>query len=139
MKRLLLFLFLFLPLSIHAQKISLDSIKAMSPKEGLFYALEHYEIYEPHIVYAQAVLETGHFRSDLCVNHGNLFGIYDSRKKAYKHYANWVESVLDYKNSVQSKYKGGDYYTFLEQLPYAQDKEYTNKLRKIARRYIQYD
>ena len=139
MKRLLLFLFLFLPLSIHAQKISLDSIKAMSPKEGLFYALEHYDIYEPHIVYAQAVLETGHFKSGLCVKHGNLFGIYDSRAKQYKHYAHWVESVLDYKNSVQSKYKGGDYYNFLRYLPYASDPEYLTKVRKISEKYIQYE
>lgn len=138
MKRKLITILLLLPLSLGAQTISLDSIKAMTPADGLFYAIEYYNLYEPHIVYAQAVLETGHFRSALAKK-GNLFGIYDSREKRYKTYAHWVESVEDYKNSVQSKYKGGDYYTFLEQLPYAQDKEYTNKLRKIARRYIQYE
>ncbi len=138
MKRLLLFLFLFLPLSIHAQKISLDSIKAMTPAEGLFYALEYYGVYEPHIVYAQAVLETGHFKSYLAKK-GNLFGIYDSRRKQYRTYSHWIESVKDYRDAVQSKYKGGDYYTFLENLPYASDPDYITKLRKIARRYIQYD
>ena len=139
MRKLLLFLFILLPMTIHAQEISLDSIKAMSPKEGLFYALEHYEIYEPHIVYAQAVLETGHFRSDLCVKHGNLFGIYDSRKKAYKNYAHWIDSVEDYKLSVQSKYKGGDYYDFLRDLPYASDERYIEKVASIAEKYIQYE
>lgn len=138
MKRLLLFLFLFLPLSIHAQKISLDSIKAMTPAEGLFYALEYYGVYEPHIVYAQAVLETGHFKSYLAKK-GNLFGIYDSRRKQYRTFSHWIESVKDYRDAVQSKYKGGDYYTFLENLPYASDPDYITKLRKIARRYIQYD
>lgn len=137
MKKLLLFLFLF-PALLHAQQLPLDSIRAMKPADGLFYALEYYQLYEPHIVYAQAVLETGHFRSSLA-KRGNLFGIYDSRRKQYRTYSHWIESVIDYRDAVQSKYKGGDYYTFLEQLPYAQDKEYTNKLRKIARRYIQYD
>ena len=138
MRKLLLFLFLLLPLTIHAQKVSLDSIMAMKPADGLFYALEHYEIYEPHIVYAQAVLETGHFKSALA-KHGNLFGIYDSRKKAYKHYGHWIESVLDYKNSVQSKYKGGDYYDFLRDLPYASDDEYITKIKRISEKYIQYE
>lgn len=138
MKRLLLFLFLFLPLSIHAEKISLDSIKAMTPAEGLFYALEYYGVYEPHIVYSQAVLETGHFKSYLAKK-GNLFGIYDSRRKQYRTYSHWIESVKDYKESVQSKYKGGDYYDFLRDLPYASDPEYLTKVRKIAEKYIQYD
>lgn len=138
MKRKLITILLLLPLSLGAQTISLDSIKAMTPADGLFYAIEYYNLYEPHIVYAQAVLETGHFKSSLAQK-GNLFGIYDSRRKQYRTYSHWIESVIDYRDAVQSKYKGGDYYTFLEQLPYAQDKEYTNKLRKIARRYIQYD
>lgn len=138
MKRKLITILLLLPLSLMAQTLSLDSIKAMTPADGLFYALEYYDIYEPHIVYAQAVLETGHFKSSLA-KHGNLFGIYDSRKKAYKHYAHWIESVLDYKNSVQSKYKGGDYYDFLRDLPYASDPEYLTKVRKISEKYIQYE
>ena len=138
MKKLLL-LILFFPAVVIAQQLPLDSIMAMKPADGLFYALEHYEIYEPHIVYAQAVLETGHFKSSLCVKHGNLFGIYDSRAKQYKHYAHWIESVLDYKNSVQSKYKGGDYYDFLRDLPYASDDEYITKIKRISEKYIQYE
>lgn len=111
---------------------------SMKPEDGLFYALEHYDIYEPHIVYAQAVLETGWFESQLAKK-GNLFGIYDSRRKVYKTYNHWVESVLDYKEDVQSKWKGGDYFYFLEHLPYAADPEYVKKVRKIAERFIKYD
>ena len=91
----------------------------------------------PDIVLAQARLETGNFTSKLCRTRHNIFGIKHGRN--YASYRSWRECVSDYKKRISSRYKGGDYYTFLEQLPYAQDKEYTNKLRKIARRYIQYD
>ena len=131
---------LFVALTAAAHTVlPLDSIKAMKPADGLFYALEYYEVMEPHIVYAQAVLETGHFKSNLCVKHGNLFGIYDSCAKAYKHYDHWTESVKDYRDSVQAKYHGGDYYHFLEVLPYATDTEYIRKVRQIAEQYIQYE
>mgnify|MGYP004646293849 CR=1 FL=1 len=39
-----------------------------SPQEGLMEALEYYGVEHSQIVYAQAVLETGHFKSDLCLN-----------------------------------------------------------------------
>ena len=101
MKRALqLFTLFLLPALLRAQQLPLDSIMAMKPADGLFYAMEHFGIYEPHIVYAQAVLETGHFKSALA-KHGNLFGIYDSRKKAYKHYGHWIESVEDYKMALE--------------------------------------
>lgn len=138
MKAIVLSLLMMVAAVVSAQPLSLDSIKSMAPEEGLFYALEYYDIYEAHIVYAQAVLETGLFKSSLA-RKGNLFGIYDSRKKKYKTYAHWVESVVDYRDSVQSKWKGGDYYYFLEHLPYASDPDYVRKVRKIAERYIQYD
>jgi len=124
--------------TMNAQPLALDSIKQMSPADGLFFALEYFGLYEPHIVYAQAVLETGHFKSNLC-KHGNLFGIYDSRKHEYKTYGHWIDSVMDYRDSVQNKYKGGDYYYFLENLPYATDPDYINKVRRIAEKYVQYD
>ena len=53
------------------------------PQEGLMEALEYYEIKHPQIVYAQAILETGHFKSNVCLNYNNLFGLYDSKNKDY--------------------------------------------------------
>lgn len=139
MRRILTLTILFMvSIIMNAQTLALDSIKQMQPEEGLFYALEYFDLYEPHIVYAQAVLETGHFTSNLC-KRGNLFGIFDSRKKQYKTYGHWIESVMDYRDSVQNKYKGGDYYYFLENLPYAADPDYINKVRRIAEKYVQYD
>lgn len=107
-----------------------------SPREGLIEALEYYDIHHPKIVYAQAVLETGHFKSDLCINNNNLFGLYDSSRKRYYDFNHWSESVLMYKQMVQYKYKPpNNYYKFLKDLPYAEDKEYINKLKRIVSRY----
>lgn len=118
-----------------AEAQTLDEIKAMPVSEGLWYALEYYDVMEPHVVYAQAVLETGWFKSRLAQK-GNLFGLYDSRGHRYRTYDHWVESVKDYRDSVQCKYKGGDYYYFLEQLPYAADPDYVRKVRQLAKQFV---
>lgn len=104
-----------------------------SPEEGLREALEYYNVQYPEIVYAQAILETGHFKSNLCINGNNLFGLYNSRKGKYYTFNHWVNSVEAYVKYVQYKYKPpNDYYKFLEELPYAIDKEYINKLKRIV-------
>lgn len=108
----------------------------LSPEEGLWEAIDYYGLQYPEIVYAQAVLETGHFKSDLCIYSNNLFGLYDSNNKEYFQFNHWSESVLAYRDMVQYKYKPpNDYYQFLKDLPYAEDKDYINKLKNIVRRY----
>lgn len=108
----------------------------LSPEEGLWEAIDYYGLQYPEIVYAQAVLETGHFKSDLCINSNNLFGLYDSINKEYFRFNHWSESVLAYRDMVQYKYKPpNDYYQFLKDLPYAEDKEYINKIKNIVSRY----
>ena len=37
-----------------------------------------------------------------------------------------------YKRQVQYKYKGGNYYDFLNRIGYAEDKEYTSKIGRIV-------
>lgn len=104
-----------------------------SPQEGLMKALEYYEIKHPHIVYAQAVLETGNFTSNLCIKNNNLFGLYDSKNKKYYSYNYWWESIEAYKKLIQRKYNNSKYYyMFLEDIKYAGDKDYINKVKKIA-------
>lgn len=118
-----------------------------SPQEGLMEALEYYGVKHPQIVYAQAVLETGHFKSDLCLNGNNLFGLYNSKKHRYYTFDHWAESVVAYIKFVQYKYKPpDDYYEFLSRIGYAEDKDYIRKLRNITnklqddkRRYIRRD
>lgn len=104
-----------------------------SPEDGLMEALIYYEVQHPQIVYAQAVLETGHFKSDLCLNDNNLFGLYNSNKGKYHSFNHWVESVIAYKDFIQYKYKPSeDYYEFLQRIGYAEDADYISKLKKVV-------
>ena len=104
-----------------------------TPEEGIDEALIYYGIEHPTIVKAQAILETGNFTSDLCVKNNNLFGLYDSKNKRYYSYNHWWESIEAYKKLIQRKYNNSKYYyKFLEDIKYAKDKEYINKLKEIA-------
>ena len=104
-----------------------------TPEEGIDEALQYYNIEHPTIVKAQAILETARFTSDLCVKNNNLFGLYDSKNKRYYSYNHWWESIEAYKKLIQRKYDNSKYYyMFLEDIEYAEDKEYINKLKEIA-------
>ena len=63
----------------------------------------------PKIVLAQAILETGWFRSSVCRNKHNLFGLTNPRTGKYYEFNHWTESVRAYYTKVQYKYKGGNY------------------------------
>ena len=105
---------------------------SQTPKEGLEEALSYYGLEHKDIVYAQAVLETGHFKSKVCLNYNNLFGLYDSKNKDYYKFNHWTESVVAYKEWIQKKYQPpNNYYVFLEEINYASDKEYISILKSI--------
>ena len=104
-----------------------------TPEEGIDEALMYYNIKHPTIVKAQAILETANFTSDLCIKNNNLFGLYDNKNKRYYSYNHWWESIEAYKKLIQRKYDNSKYYyMFLEDIKYAKDKEYINKLKEIA-------
>ena len=108
---------------------------SQTPKEGLEEALSYYGLEHKDIVYAQAVLETGHFKSDLCLNDNNLFGLYNSKKHRYHTFDHWTESVVAYLDYVQHRYKPpNDYYKFLLDIGYAKDPNYISKLKGIVNR-----
>lgn len=104
-------------------------------KELVKEACEYYSIKHSDIVVSQAILETGHFRSDNCVKHNNLFGLYNSKKKQFYKFNHWTESVKAYRDMVQYRYKEGDYCFWLEKIGYAEDPEYIKKVTNIKKRY----
>ena len=111
----------------------ITTFESKTPEEGIDEALQYYNIEHPTIVKAQAILETAHFTSDLCIKNNNLFGLYDSKNKRYYSYNHWWESIEAYKKLIQRKYDNSKYYyMFLEDIKYAKDKEYINKLKEIA-------
>lgn len=98
-------------------------------EKNLKRVLKENNIHHSNVVLAQAKLETGNFTSKVCKSKSNLFGL--RKGKHYRSYKHWTESVKDYKRLVQSKYKGGDYFTFLNLIGYAEDPNYLIKLKNI--------
>lgn len=101
-------------------------------EEVLYNTLKHYGFPNPAAITAQAVLESGNFKSRLCIRHNNLFGLYNSRKKSYFKFDSWISCVFAYKDFILNKYKEGeDYYGFLSRIGYAEDPNYVEKVKKL--------
>ena len=90
----------------------------------------------PKIVLAQAILETGWFRSSVCRNKHNLFGLTNPRTGKYYEFNHWTESVRAYYTKVQYKYKGGNYLLWLDEIGYAEDPLYTKSILLILDTYL---
>lgn len=103
----------------------------------------------PEIVFAQAVLESGHFRSPLFERANNLFGMQYPIKRettaisstnGYSKYENWQESVQDYKLWQEFLFnKRGDltkaeYLAYLQKW-YAEDKRYVIKVKNKVKEF----
>lgn len=120
--------------SVCVSLLSPDFLLEGTPSDNLYEALVHFGIEYPEIVQAQAILETGNYRSRIFREYNNLFGLYNPRISDYYKYEHWSESIVAYKIMIQSRYSPPeDYYDFLERIGYAEDMEYCNKLRKIVK------
>ena len=97
-------------------------------------ALLYFKVKNPEIVLAQAILETGHFKSNNCINKNNLFGLTKYYGKYHK-FSSWIESIQFYINVVEIRYKPPNetYYQFLKRIKYAHDKKYIYKLKQIVK------
>lgn len=111
--------------------------------ETVYNACVKYGIIFPDIVTAQSILETGYYSSRLCTDYNNLFGLYNSNKKTYFKFEHWEESILGYKDMVEYKFDKEktkeNYFIFLEELPYAIDEDYINKIKVLLRRHFPTD
>lgn len=103
--------------------------------ELVLQACEYYNIKHSGIVVSQAILETGHFKSENCIKGNNLFGLYNSKKKEFFKFNHWTESVKAYRDMIQYRYTKGDYYQWLKKIGYAEDSLYVQKLVNIKKRY----
>jgi len=106
--------------------------------------IERLNLRHPDIVFAQAVLESSRFKSDLFKSNNNMFGMKVARQRpttavksvrGYAWYPTWRESLLDYA-MMSSKYfsrlNRNEYLQYLAD-NYAEDKKYINKLLNIIR------
>ena len=88
--------------------------------ENLMVVLRQYDVKFPQIVAAQAMFETGYFTYRMCLENNRLFGLCRPSDGSYYAFCSWEESVKAYKDYVQYKYKGSNYYDFLYRLGYAE-------------------
>ena len=97
----------------------------------------------PHIVMAQAIIESGHFQSNIFRTNHNLFGMKQARMRcttakgtnlAHAYYDNWKESVYDYA-FFQSRYlhdlkTEAQYLEYLDR-NYAEAKDYDAAIQRV--------
>lgn len=108
-------------------------------EETLFKTLEHFGYANPATITAQAVLETGNFKSRLCLEKNNLFGLYNSRKREYFEFDSWISCIFAYKEMIYSRYnpEKEDYWQFLERIGYAEDPNYVTKVKTLRAKILQ--
>ena len=107
-----------------------DTMYVHLNSENVLKELKRQEVPHANIVLAQAKHESGMFKSKLCREHNNLFGI--KHGNSYARYNSWDESIADYKKRISSRYKKGDYYDHLIRIGYAEDPNYIQLIKKYV-------
>jgi hypothetical protein len=137
------------------------SIENLSPEEKLIILTQYNEFTEdrlveniknlnfrfPHIVMAQAIQETGNFKSNIFLENHNLFGMKQAKiritlargtNRNHAYYHNWQESLYDYaiycSTYLSKVYTEEEYFTYLEQ-NYAEDTKYVSRLKNLINIY----
>lgn len=115
-------------------------------KEKLIKLIKRINVKYPHIVIAQSMVESGHYRSKIFLSNNNLFGMKrstsrittsDSLQYGYAYYFSWTESVYDYA-FLQSTYlhrikTEEEYFTYLS-CNYAESENYVKLLKQVIKR-----
>lgn len=114
-------------------------------EQALIEEIKQMNFKHPHIVLAQAKVETGHFKSNIFKENNNLFGMKVAwsrpttavgKNRGHAVYRNWRESLLDYAlySSYFTNHKTEkELYAHLED-SYAEDPRYVNLLRAVVER-----
>jgi uncharacterized FlgJ-related protein len=100
----------------------------------------------PHIILAQAKLESGHFKSTIFLENNNMFGMKEAKLRAnlakgtnrgHAYYETWQESVIDYalyySSYLRSIKTEGEYFEYLRQ-NYAEDPTYVQRLKEMIKK-----
>lgn len=128
------------------KKNTLQEVIEFTPcyKDSIANFLIELKVKYPHIVLSQSILESGNYTSKIFLENNNPFGMKLSWnrsttalgiKNGYAYYSNLRDAIIDYAFMQSSYYRSAkteeDYYLLLQK-SYAEDKEYINKVRKIA-------
>lgn len=124
-------------LIIHGERFSEDALIILFKECNVKY---------PHIVLAQAKLESGNFKSKIFKQNNNMFGMRkarqritsaESEKNGYAYFRDWVDGVYDYcmwqQNMTCDVTNEVEYFAKLS-LKYAEDTTYVTKLKHIIQK-----
>ena len=121
----------------------IDTSAVPFSEENLIKLIKDCNIKYPHIVLAQAKLESGNFKSKLFKNNNNIFGMKKARQRItssqgernnYAYYRDWIDCVYDYamyqSNAMCEVNSESEYFAKLG-ARYAEDSTYVSKLKDI--------
>jgi uncharacterized FlgJ-related protein len=127
--------------------VILESEEEQFSQEALVEELKRLNVRFPHIILAQAILETGYYDSRVFKENNNLFGMKEARARAttakgtqlgHAYYDHWKESVTDYAlyqaaylNKLRTETR---YLNYLDR-NYAEAKNYDQALQQIIERH----
>ena len=111
---------------------------------NLYQEIIRNDIKHPKIVLAQAILETGWFRSPFCRNRHNLFGLTNPKTGKYYEFNHWMESLRAYYTKVQYRYSQKnrinssdvDYLKWLRDIDYAEDTRYIQAVVQVMKQHL---
>lgn len=114
-------------------------------KEKLFLEIDRYSFKYPDIVKAQAILESGHFKSPVFLQNNNMFGMRKAMVRIttaegsnlnHAYYVDWKYCVADralYEAQYLSKLTREEYFSYLDQA-YAEGEGYSKLLKQIIKK-----
>lgn len=132
----------------------------LSQEEKLIVIREHNEFSEqrliekikqlnfryPHIILAQAKLESGNFKSTIFLENKNMFGMKEAKLRAnlakgtnrnHAYYETWQDCILDYalyySTYLSDIRTEGEYFEYLRQ-NYAEDPTYVQRLKEVIKK-----
>lgn len=137
---------IFIPDSVYAENDTIyvdtvycDSVDISSlelNKENFFIVCEELGLVHSDVIYAQALLESGHFTSGWYKTHNNFLGLWNSYKSEPYSFPHWSDCLRGYRDYIQYRYDEemgttDEYLIFLDELGYAEDPDYDSKIRRM--------
>ncbi len=125
--------------------IEIDKLDSAEFADQLLTYIFDLRLEHPYIVFAQAVEESGHFKSEIFQENNNLFGMKMPWNRAttaiginrgHAVYTSWRQSVIDYAFFQMSYMRGLTREEYLSKLSksYAENKKYVANLKRIIER-----
>lgn len=115
-------------------------------EEKLIEKIDELNFRYPHIILAQAKLESGHFKSTIFLENNNMFGMKEAKLRAnlakgtnrnHAYYETWQDCILDYalyySTYLSDIRTEGEYFEYLRQ-NYAEDPTYVQRLKQIIKK-----